>query len=132
MNRALKAFIDAIERESKRKDSLALIKLMEEESGYKAKLHGKIVGFGSYHYKYASGREGEAIVTGFAPGKGPISIYIMPGFANYQKELARLGKHRSAKVCIYINKLADVDEKVLRKIVRRSVADMSKKYELTP
>ena len=130
MNKELKTFISAIEKETKRNDSLSLLALMEEESGYKGKLRGKVIGFGSYHYKYASGREGDAIVTGFSPGQSYFSIYIMPGFANFRKELAKLGKHRSAKCCLYINKLADVDEKVLRKIVRESVVYMTKKYNV--
>ena len=130
MNKELKTFISAIEKETKRNDSLSLLALMEEESGYKGKLRGKVIGFGSYHYKYASGREGDAIVTGFSPGQSYFSIYIMLGFANFRKELAKLGKHRSTKCCLYINKLADVDEKVLRKIVRESVVYMTKKYNV--
>tara|TARA_R110002072_G_scaffold189370_1_gene346417 strand:+ start:143 stop:538 length:396 start_codon:yes stop_codon:yes gene_type:complete len=130
MNRELKKYLLAIEKENRRDDAVTLVSLMEEESGYEAKLHGKIVGFGSYHYKYASGREGDAIVTGFSVRKSYISIYIMPGFANYQKELEKLGKHKATKCCLTINKLADVNENVLRKIVKRSVVDMTKKYNL--
>lgn len=130
MNKELRQFLNAIENEKRQFDARRLVALMEEESGYKPKLHGKIIGFGSYHYKYESGREGDAIVTGFAPAKTKFSIYIMPGFSKYQKDLEKLGKHKSSKVCLYINKLADVDEKVLRRIVRRSVADMTKKYKL--
>lgn len=130
MNKQLKTFLNAIENETRRADAMTLLTLMEEESGYTATLRGKIIGFGLYHYQYASGREGSAIVTGFSPQKNAISIYIMPGFADYQDELAELGKHRSAKCCLYVNKLADVDTLILRKIVRRSVADISKKYGL--
>ena len=129
MNKRLKEFISQIESSVKRKDSNSLIKIMEEESGFKAVLHGKIIGFGLYHYKYESGREGDGIVTGFSPGKQNITIYIMPGFSEYEKELEILGKHRTGKSCLYINNLAEVDEKILRKIIRNSVAVMSKRYK---
>ncbi len=102
---------------------------MEEESGYKAVLHGKIVGFGIYHYKYDSGREGDAIVVGFSPRSQNITIYIMPGFSDYEKELKQLGKHKTSKSCLYVNKLADIDEKVLRTVIKHSVQVMKKRYE---
>ena len=129
MKKDLKAFIDKIDNETKKKDATRLIKIMEEESGYKAALCGSIIGFGLYHYKYDSGREGDAIVTGFSPRKQNLTIYIMPGFSKYGKELEKLGKHKTAKSCLYINKLADVDEKIFRKIVKDSVKIMQKKYE---
>ena len=105
MNRDLKEFINEIENETKRNDCKALVQLMEKESGYKANLHGKIVGFGLYHYKYDSGREGDAIVTGFSPRSQNISIYIMPGFSDYKKELESIGKYKTGKSCLYIKKL---------------------------
>ncbi len=129
MKKELREFLSQIESERKREDSKSLIKLMEEESGYKASLHGKIIGFGLYHYKYDSGREGDAIVTGFSPRKQNIAIYIMPGFSKYKKNLDKLGKHKTSKTCLYINKLSDVNESMLRKLIKRSVSDMSKKYE---
>ncbi|MFT5196949.1 MAG: hypothetical protein ACI85U_003989 [Candidatus Promineifilaceae bacterium] len=88
-----------------------------------------MIGFGSYHYVYDSGREGDAIVVGFSPRKANLTVYIMPGFDDYQELLKGLGKHKLGKVCIYINKLADVDTHVLRKIVKQSVKDMMAKYE---
>ncbi|MDA1077391.1 MAG: DUF1801 domain-containing protein [Proteobacteria bacterium] len=130
MKKEIKDYLAAIEGETKKKDSLSLVSMMEEETGFKAALHGKIVGFGLYDYKYESGREGTAIATGFSPRKQSITVYIMPGFSRYEKELAKLGKHKTTKSCLYINKLSDVDEKVLRKIVRLSIVDMSKKYAL--
>ncbi len=130
MKKVLREFISNIDHDVKRQDSSSLVKIMEDESGYKAELHGKIVGFGQYHYKYESGREGDAIVTGFSPRKQYIVVYIMPGFSKYQKDLDKLGKHKASKSCLYINKLADVDEKVLRRIIKRSVNDMKKKYKL--
>ena len=129
MKRDLRDFINSIENETKRNGCKSLIKIMEEESGYKAALHGKIVGFGIYHYKYDSGREGDAIVVGFSPKSQNITIYIMSGFSDYEKELKQLGKHKSSKSCLYVNKLADIDEKVLRKVIKHSVQVMKNRYE---
>ncbi len=128
MTKELKEFLSQIENKRKREDAVFLIKLMEEESGYKASLHGKIIGFGFYDYKYESGREGTAIVTGFSPRKQNITIYIMPGFSEYEKELEKIGKHKTGKSCLYIKKLSDLDEMVLRSIVRDSVSVMSQRY----
>jgi len=129
MKKDLKEYIGKIKNDRKRGDCLALVKLMEEESGFKARLHGKIVGFGLYNYVYESGREGVAIVTGFLPGSQNISIYIMPGFAKFGDELGKIGKHKLGKSCLYINKLEDLDAHVLRKLVKRSVIEMKKRYE---
>ncbi|GAB1267662.1 hypothetical protein NBRC116493_09150 [Aurantivibrio infirmus] len=128
MKKNIKEYLDSIKGEQKKIDSKKLVKLMEEESGYKAVLHGKIIGFGLYHYVYDSGREGDGIVTGFSPRQSYISIYIMPGFSKYKNQLEKLGKHRIAKCCLYINKLSDVDEKILRKIIKSSVVEMKRKY----
>ena len=129
MKKDLSQFLNSIEKEAKRKDCKALVKIMEQESGYKPALHGKIIGFGLYHYKYDSGREGDAIVTGFSPRSQNITIYIMPGFSEYQSELNTLGKHKSSKSCLYINKLDDIDEAVLRKLINHSVQVMKGRYE---
>ena len=129
MNAQVKQFIDKIDSEAKKQDALSLLKLMEEASGYKPYLSGSIIGFGEYHYKYDSGREGDSVVTGFSPRKNNISIYIMPGFDDYQKELALLGKHKTSVSCLYINKLADIDTKVLLKIIKHSVNVMRKRYK---
>lgn len=129
MKKDLRDYLNRIEREVKREDCFRLVEIMEEESGYKAMLNGKIVGFGIYHYVYDSGREGDAIVTGFAPRSQDIAIYIMPGFSKYKQELDAIGKHKSAKCCLYIKKLADINEKVLRRIIRDSVKVMKDKYE---
>jgi len=129
MNRDVRNFLNSIEKESKRDDCKALVKIMEEESAYKATLHGSIIGFGRYHYKYESGREGDSSVVAFSPRAQNITLYIMPGFSDYRKELEKLGKAKTAKSCLYINKLADIDEKVLRKIIKHSVKTMQKRYE---
>lgn len=128
MDKELEEYIASIEKPSKREDTLKLVKIMEEESGYKAALRDKTVGFGMYHYQYASGHQGDAIVTGFAPRKQNITIYIMPGFSRYESELEKLGKFKVTKSCLYINKLSDVDEITLRRIIRSSVKRMKEIY----
>lgn len=129
MKRDVRNFLNSIEKDTKRDDCKALVKIMEEESGYKAALHGSIIGFGRYHYKYESGREGDSSVVAFSPRAQNITIYIMPGFSDYKKELEKLGKAKTAKSCLYINKLADINEKSLRKIIKHSVVTMQKRYE---
>ena len=87
-----------------------------------------IVGFGSYHYKYESGREGDMCITGFSPRKQSLTIYIMPGFDGYDKLMKKLGKYKTGKSCLYINKLEDVDLKVLKELISEDVKNMKKKY----
>lgn len=129
MKKDLKQYLDSIEKEVKRNDCLSLVKIMEEESGYKASLRGKIVGFGIHHYVHDSGREGDAVVTGFMPRTQDIAIYIMSGLAEYRKDLEVLGKYKSAKVCLYVRKLEDIDQRVLRRIIRKSVRAIQKEFE---
>ncbi|MBA6392320.1 DUF1801 domain-containing protein [Colwellia sp. BRX10-3] len=121
-------FIAAIANETQQDDSRILLKLLADASGYAPSLQGSIIGFGQYHYKYESGREGDSAVIGFSPRKQNITIYIMPGFSNYPHLLARLGKHKVSKSCLYINKLADVDLEVLKEIASLSVKEMQSKY----
>ena len=87
-----------------------------------------IVGFGQYHYRYDSGREGDFMRTGFSPRKANMAVYIMPGYSDHSAILARLGKHKSGKSCLNINKLADVDLDVLEELIRAGLADMAEKY----
>jgi hypothetical protein len=114
-------FINAIEDEQKRVDSLRLLKIMEDITGEPSKMWGSsIVGFGTYRYKYASGREGDWMLTGFSPRKTSISIYIMSGFDKMVGELATLGKHKIGKGCLYIKRLDDIDEKVIISMIKKS------------
>ncbi len=129
MKSDIKKFIDKIDSPKKKADAVALLELMENASGFTPYLSGSIIGFGQYHYKYDSGREGDSCVTGFSPRKSSISIYIVPGFDAYEKDLAKLGKHKTSVSCLYINKLADVDTKVLARIVKHSVGVMKKRYK---
>lgn len=115
-------FVDSIEDEQQRKDSRAVLKLMQKITGEKPKMWGPaIIGFGSYHYKYASGREGEWFLTGFSPRKQALTLYIMSGFTQYDALLKKLGKFKAGKACLYINKLEDVHLPTLEKLIRQSV-----------
>lgn len=119
------AFIRAVPDEARRKDCRALISMMREATGARPKLWGSsIVGFGSYHYRYATGREGDWFLTGFSPRKQDLTIYITPGFLNYRELLKRLGRHSTGRSCLYIKRLADLDLAGLEQLIRRSVQDI--------
>jgi hypothetical protein len=123
-------FLNKIPDEGTRDDCFALVKLMKNVTGSAPKMWGPgIVGFGKYHYKYDSGHEGDACLTGFSPRKQNITLYIMPGFAQHTDLLKKLGKHKAGKGCVYIKKLEDVDEDVLEKLVGQSVTFLKKKYQ---
>ena len=123
------AYIDAVEDAQKRADCRAVAAMMAEVTGAPARMWGpSIVGFGTYHYRYASGREGDFMETGFAARKRAITLYIMAGFSEYGDLLAKLGKHDTGKSCLYVKRLADVDQAVLREMVERSVAWIRARY----
>ena len=123
------AFIDAIDDERKRDDARAVAAMMADITGAPAKMWGSsIVGFGTYHYRYASGREGDFMEVGFAPRKRALTLYIMAGFSAYEELLAKLGKHTTGKSCLYVKRLADVDLAVLRELIERSVSYIRGKY----
>jgi hypothetical protein len=116
-------FINALTDETRRADAIALVKLMQSASGEKPKMWGpSIIGFGSYHYTYESGREGDMPLAGFSPRKAATVLYGMMGFRDSEALLAKLGKHTTGKGCLYIKNLADVDQKVLKALVLKSVA----------
>ena len=115
-------FLNAIEHPTRKKDGFELLQIMKEITKKKAKMWGpSIVGFGIYHYKYKTGREGDMPLVGFSPRKQSLSVYIMPGFEEYMDILGRLGKHKIGKSCLYINKLADVDISVLKELIEKSI-----------
>jgi hypothetical protein len=117
------AFIDAITDPAKRADSRTLVKLIEDAAGEKPKMWGpSIIGFGSYHYRYDSGREGDMPLIGFSPRKTAIVLYNLIGSSDSKALLANLGKHTTGKGCLYIKKLADVDQQVLKSMVVKSLA----------
>jgi Domain of unknown function (DU1801) len=116
------AFIESIEKENIRQDCVRIMEIMREITQSEPKMWGgSIVGFGNYHYKYASGREGDWFIAGFSPRKQNITMYIIAGFTNYEEILNRLGKYKTGKSCLYINKLSDIDLNVLQELVRASV-----------
>jgi hypothetical protein len=118
------AFIDAITEEGRRADAKALVKLMQKAAGEKPKMWGpSIIGFGSYHYTYDSGREGDMPVVAFSPRKAATVLY---GLSDSEALLPKLGKHTRGKGCLYIKKLADVDQKVLETMVAKAVAGRTK------
>jgi len=122
-------FLKQVTDEQVRKDCVALVKLMKKATGSAPKMWGpSIVGFGSYHYKYESGHEGDTCLTGFSPRKQNITLYVMPGFTQYPDLLEKLGKHKAGKGCLYIKKLTDIDTGVLEELVRKSVDFLKKKY----
>ena len=117
------AFIDTLTDPTKRADAKALVKLMQRAAGEEPKMWGpSIIGFGSYYYKYDSGREGDMPLAGFSPRKAATVFYVMTGFSDSAALLAKLGKHTTGKACLYVKKLADVDQKVLEALVVKSVA----------
>ena len=123
----VQAYLNSVENEVKRQDSFTIMELMKEVTGEEPEMWGdSIVGYGTYHYKYASGREGDWFLTGFAPRKQNLTLYIMAGFDQYDKLLGDLGKYKTGKSCLYINKLEDVDQDVLRELVQQSVEHMKK------
>lgn len=124
---SVEAFLNTVEHDRKRADSFEILNLMKEVTGEEPVMWGpSIIGFGSYHYKYASGRDADWFLTGFSPRKQNLTLYIMSGFDAYDKLLAKLGKYKTGKSCLYINKLEDVDMDVLRDLVKKSVEHMIK------
>lgn len=125
----VKAFLESVKDEKKRADSFTIFNMMKEITGLEPKMWGNsIVGFGSYHYKYESGREGDWFLTGFSPRKQALTVYIMAGFGKYNKLMARLGKYKTGKSCLYIKKLSDVDQEVLKSLIQESTNYMNDKY----
>lgn len=123
------AFIASLEPAERRKDCRTLLKLMRGATGVAPKMWGSgVVGFGSYHYKYGSGREGNWFVTGFSPRKQDLTLYLMAGVERYPDLLGRLGKHKTGRSCLYLKRLDDVDIAVLKKLVGESVKYVRRNY----
>lgn len=124
------AFVNGIENREMRGDVKKVAAMMRAATGSRAKMWGtSIMGFGSYHYKYDSGREGDFMITGLSPRKQALSVYIMPGFSHFERHMKKLGKYKTGKSCLYIRRLADVDEKVLNRLIVDAVKYMRKNYE---
>ena len=125
----VEAFIGSIVDPQRQADCRTLMGLMQRFSGEPPVMWGpSIVGFGRYDYKYESGRSGEFFLVGFSPRKANLTLYIVPGFAEYEPLLGRLGKHSIGKSCLYVKRLADIDMKVLEQMVSLSIEGMRKRY----
>ncbi|MGB5530390.1 MAG: DUF1801 domain-containing protein [Ignavibacteriaceae bacterium] len=121
-------FLKSVIDKKRQEDSFKILELMKKITKEEPKMWGpSIVGFGSYHYKYASGREGDFFLTGFSPRKQSLTLYIMSGFKRYDELMKKLGKHKTGSSCLYINKLEDVDLKVLLTLITESVKYMKNK-----
>ncbi len=124
------AFMNGIEDPAMRRDARKVSAMMRKATGSRARMWGSnIVGFGEYHYKYDSGREGDFMIAGFSPRKQALTLYVIPGFKPFAPLMKKLGKYKTGKSCLYIKRLSDVDEDVLAKLIGESVKLMRKKYE---
>lgn len=122
-------FLNSVEDAKKREDSFAVLEMMKSISKDEPVMWGSsIVGFGTYHYKYASGTEGDWMKIGFAPRKQAITLYIMSGFSEYESLLKKLGKYKTGKSCLYIKDLLDIDRDILKELIKQSIASISKRY----
>ena len=127
------AYLAGVEPDQKRQDAQRLNTLFKEVTGFTPRLWGgSIIGYGRYHYVYDSGREGDFLATGFAPRKSYLSVYIMPGYADFSDHLSRLGKHKAGKSCLNINKLNDIDETELRDLIEAGLKDLAQKWPVHP
>lgn len=122
-------FIENVDQPKKREDAYRLLDIFTETTGYQAKMWGpSIIGFGSYHYKYDSGHEGDSPLVGFSPRKAKISLYFATGDSERENLLTNFGKHTTGKACVYINKLADIDVEVLKDLINQSVKFLKETY----
>ena len=125
-NESVTDFLNKVKDKGRRDDCFAVLEIMKDVTGEEPKMWGpSIVGFGRYHYKYQSGREGEWMITGFSPRKGDLTLYIMPGLDAFPDLMKRLGKFKTGKSCLYIKKLENVNPGVLRQLVKQSVKKMA-------
>ncbi|UWQ49144.1 DUF1801 domain-containing protein [Leisingera caerulea] len=130
---SVEAFLASVEPARKAAEAQQLDALFRRVSGFEPRLWGpSIIGYGRYHYRYASGREGDFLATGFSPRKARHSIYIMPGYQDYGAILSRLGKHKLGKSCLYVNKLADIDLEVLAELIRAGLKDLNAIWPVQP
>lgn len=126
-------FLSAINHPRRQAEALALDKLFRQITGYVPQMWGDmIVGYGRYDYTYDSGRSGQFLATGFSPRKARLSIYILPGYSDFSSILARLGKHKLGKSCLYVNKLDDVDTDVLGELIHAGLADLETRWPVYP
>lgn len=123
------AFLETVEDDGKREDCLTIVKLMQAVTKAKPRMWGaNMIGFGTYHYRYESGREGDWFLTGFSPRKQNLTLYIMAGFDRYETLLGKLGKFKTGKSCLYVKRLNDIDLSVLKQLIAASVRHMKARY----
>lgn len=128
-DQSVNAFLQRVEDEKRRRDCYTVLEIMSEAAGAGPRMWGdSIVGFGKYRYKYASGREGDWMLVGFSPRKDNLTLYIMAGFDQYDDLLARLGKFKNGKSCLYVKKLEDINLEVLKELARQSIEHMRRTY----
>ncbi len=128
-DQSVENFLSNVSDPSKREDCFEIMRLMQEVTEEEPKMWGdSIVGFGDYHYKYKSGREGDWFLIGFSPRKRNLTLYIMSGFTRYEEILGKLGKHRTGKSCLYINKLSDINKETLTQLATESVQFVKEYY----
>ena len=126
---SVKEFIEAVSNEKRKADAYQMLQFLEELTGLKPQMWGQsIVGFGSYHYVYDSGREGDMMLTGFSPRKQNLAVYIMNGCDRYKEALKRMGPHKVGKSCLYLKNFQDIDLNILKDIIKDSIQFMQKKY----
>ncbi len=129
----VESFLSEVQPSGKAEDAKALDGLFRKVTGFEPVMWGpSIVGYGRYHYRYKSGREGDFLATGFSPRKAALSIYIMPGYADFGDILSGLGKHKLGKSCLYVNKLADIDLDVLSDLIRAGLEDLNRHWPVQP
>ncbi len=128
----VESFLGGVENETRREDAFRVLALMKDMTGEEPKMWGPgIVGFGTYHYKYDSGREGDFLRTGFSPRKTALTMYIMSGFQGVDSLMSRLGKYKTGKSCLYVKKLDDINLDVLEELIRGSLDYMEQKYPVS-
>ena len=126
-------FLQTVDNPKRRADANQVLAMMRRATGKRATMWGSsMIGFGKYRYKYESGREGEFMLTGLSPRKQNLVVYIMPGFEPFETQMKKLGKYKTGRSCLYINKLEDVNEKALEKLIADSVKLMRKRYNVKP
>ena len=132
-NASVDEFIASITHPTRRQDAAVLVDLFSNVTEFAPKMWGdSIVGFGQYHYRYATGREGDFLATGFSPRKSNLSIYIMPGYGDFSDILHNLGKHKLGKSCLYVNKLADIDLDVLAQLITAGLERLDQIWPVRP
>lgn len=126
-------FIAGVEPAARREEAARLDAIFRETTGFRPVMWGpSMIGYGRYHYRYESGREGDSLATGFSPRKSALTIYILPGYADFGPILKHLGKHRTGKSCLYVNRLSDIDEAVLRQLILAGLDDLSRRWPVEP